>query len=199
MLTKNEMQKFASQFVTGKVKIKKNEQIHGKSDIYYVAQNGLFVIFENQSIIVKVPNVGVFLDRVFDVTPTLRNYINNINKLIEVENKFRTSNWPQKLNGPIYTEMSFKNKVNKQVLSGFTLTSYPFIRTIPTDFGGVMLDLAFHTNNEHLIMDFESNKNIVRSDLCVLTLPMINEILDFKNLLDEVFMKQLNTLEMALL
>jgi hypothetical protein len=199
MLNKSEMQKFASQFVTGKVKIKKNEHIHGKSDIYYVTQNGLFVQFEDHSIIVKVPNVGVFLDRVFDVTPTLRNYINNINKLIEVENKTRISHWPQKLNGTIYTEISFKIKENKQILSKFTLTIYPFIRSMPTDFGGMIIDLAFHINNEHLIIDFESNQTIVRSDLCVLTLPMINEILDFKNVLDEVFMKQLNTLEMALL
>ena len=51
----------------------------------------------------------------------------------------------------------------------------------------------------NLIVNIESNKKIVNSALAVFNLPIIREILDFNDVLDEVFIDQLNTLEMALL
>lgn len=199
MLNKNEMQKFASQFVTGKIKTKKNEHIYGKSDSYYVTKNELFIQFQENSIIVRLSNVGSFLDSMLDVRPTLRNYINNVNKIIEIENKNRNTPWPTQLEGPINTEISFNIKKKKPILSKFTLTVYPHIRCIPTDFGGMIIDLPLHYNNELLIVNFESNEKVVHSDFRVLKLPFINEIVDFNDILDELFIKQLKTLEMALL
>lgn len=200
MLNKKAMQAFANQFMTGNVKIRKNNPIHGKADSYYAVQNEACIKFEGSSIILKVSNVCLLTDKLQEMTPILRNYINNINKIMEVENKYRNNLYPMHLDGPLYVELVFSIKKNKPIISILKVFSYPAIKLIPTDFGGMIIDLPLMIYRSYnLIVNIESNKKIVNSALAVFNLPIIREILDFNNVLDEVFIDQLNTLEMALL
>lgn len=200
MLNKKAMQAFADQFMTGKVKIRKNDPIHGKADSYYAVQNEACIKFEDSSIILKVSNVCLLTDKLQEMTPILRNYINNINKIMEVENKYRNNLYPMHLDGPLYVELVFSIKKNNPIISILKVFSYPAIKLIPTDFGGMIIDLPLMIYRSYnLIVNIESNKKIVNSDLAVFNLPVIREILDFNDVLDEVFIDQLNTLEMALL
>lgn len=200
MLNKKEMQSFAEQFLTGKVKIRKNEPIYGKADSYHAVQDRVFIQFEESSIILKVSNVGLLSEHVAEMNPLLRNYINNIHKLIEVENKNRISAWPSQIEGQIYTEISFNLKKKKPNLSVFTLIVYPMIKTRMTDFGFMIYELPLmHHRSDNLIINIESKQKVIDSDFIVFNLPVIREIIDFNDVLDEVFIDQLNTLEMALL
>lgn len=200
MLNKKEMQSFAEQFLTGKVKIRKNEPIYGKADSYHAVQDRVFIQFEESSIILKVSNVGLLSEHVAEMNPLLRNYINNIHKLIEVENKNRISAWPSQIEGQIYTEISFNLKKKKPNLSVFTLIVYPMIKTRMTDFGFMIYELPLmHHRSDNLIINIESKQKVIYSDFIVFNLPVIREIIDFNDVLDEVFIDQLNTLEMALL
>jgi hypothetical protein len=200
MLNKKEMQSFAEQFLTGKVKIRKNEPIHGKADSYHAVQNRVFIQFEESSIILKVPNVGLLSEYVAEMKPLLRNYIKNIHKIIEVENKNRISAWPRQIEGQIYTEIAFDIKKKKPNLSVFTLIIYPMIKTRMIDVGFWIYDLPLMNHrSDNLIINIESKQKVIDSDLIVFKLPVIREIIDFNDVLDEVFIDQLNTLEMALL
>lgn len=200
MLNKKAMQTFADQFMTGNVKIRKNNPIHGKADSYYAVQNEACIQFEDSSIILKVSNVCLLTDKLQEMTPILRNYIKNINKIMEVENKNRNNLYPRHLDGPLYVELVFSIKKKKPMISILKVCSYPAIKLIPTDFGGMIIDLPLMIYRSYdLIVNIESNKKIVNSDLAVFNLPVIREILDFNDILDEVFIDQLNTLEMALL
>lgn len=200
MLNKKEMQSFAEQFLTGKVKIRKNEPIYGKAESYHAVQDRVFIQFEESSIILKVSNVGLLTEPLSEMKPMLRNYINNIHKLIEVENKNRISDWPVQIEGPIYNEVAFNIKKKKPILSVFTLIIYPTIKTRLTDLGFMIIDLPLmHHRSDNLIINIESNQKVIDSDFIVFNSPVINEVLDFNNVLDEVFIDQLNTLEMALL
>lgn len=200
MLNKKAMQAFADQFMTGKVKIRKNDPIYGKADSYYAVQNEASIKFEASSIILKVSNVCLLTDKLQEMTPILRNYINNINKIMEVENKYRNNLYPRHLDGPLYVELVFSIKKNKPMISILKVFSYPAINLIPTDFGVMIIDLPLMIYRSYnLIVNIESNKKIVNSALAVFNLPIIREILDFNDVLDEVFIDQLNTLEMALL
>jgi hypothetical protein len=200
MLNKKEMQAFADQFMTGKVKIRKNDPIHGKADSYYAVQNEVCIQFEDSSIILKVSNVCLLTDKIQEMTPILRNYINNVNKIMEVENKHRNNLYPMHLDGPLYVELVFSIKKKKPMILILKVCSYPAIKLIPTDFGGMIIDLPLMIYRSYdLIVNIESNKKIVKSDLSVFNLPVIREIIDFNDVLDEVFIDQLNTLEMALL
>lgn len=200
MLNKKEMQSFAEQFLTGKVKIRKNEPIYGKADSYHAVKDRVFIQFEESSIILKVSNVDLLIEHVSEMKPMLRNYINNMHKIIEVENKNRISDWPTRVEGQIYTEIAFDIKKKKPNLSVFTLIIYPMIKTRMTDFGFMIIDLPLmHHRSDNLIVNIEAKQKVIDSDFIVFNLPVIREIIDFNNLLDEVFIDQLNTLEMALL
>lgn len=200
MLKIKQMKKFAEQFITGNVKIRKNNPIHGKADTYCAIQNEACIQFEDSSIILKVSNVGLLTDKLQEMTPKLRNYINNVNKIMEVENKHRENLYPMYLDGPLYVELVFSIKKKKTILSILKVYSYPAIKLIPTDFGGMIIDLPLMIHRSYdLIVNIESNKKVVNSDFAVFKLPVVREILDFNDVLDLVFIDQLNTLEMALL
>lgn len=74
------------------------------------------------------------------------------------------------------------------------------IKTRMTDFGFMIIDLPLmHHRSDNLIVNIEAKQKVIDSDFIVFNLPVIREIINFNNLLDEVFIDQLNTLEMALL
>lgn len=200
MLNIKQMQAFTEQFMTGKVKLIKSNPVYGKADSYYAVQNEASIQFEESSILLKVSNVGLLTDKLTVMTPMLRNYINNVNKIMEVENNHRENSYPIHLDGPLYVELIFRIKKKKPMLSILKVCSHPSIKLIPTDFGGMIIDLPlmrFYRSYD-LIINVASNKKVINSDLTVYNLPIVREILDFNDILNEVFIDQLKTLEMAL-
>lgn len=199
MLTKTEMKKFAEQFITGKIKIRKNTPVYGKSDTYHVSNNNVFIHFEDNIINLKVPNVSLFMENTNDLTPKMSNYIVTANKLVKIENIARGDDIPRVLDGQLYTELSFKVVKKEISLSVFKLISYYAIKERTTSFGLIFYDLPYYNNySSHLVINIESN-NKISCDFDMFKLPIVNEVLDFDYLLDDVFNDQLNTLEMALL
>lgn len=79
MLSKNEMKKFAEQFISGKIKLNKNPVIYGKTDSFNVVKNGLFISFDNDSIVLKIHDLRFFTDNTDELTQKTKNYINAIN------------------------------------------------------------------------------------------------------------------------
>lgn len=218
MLSKNEMKEFAEQFFIGKIKLKKNPTIYGKADSYYFAKDGLFMSFENDSILLSIPDVVFFTDNTEEITPKIKNCVNAINTIIKIENNVRGNDLARKLDGDIYTEMCFKVKNKKIVLDLFTLKSYFAIKEEKTNFGLIFFDVPYYCNQSTTfsvkIDNFEiiyhrrpsndfsvkptQNKKIC-GDFDMFNSSIVNEILDFNYFLDDVFNDQLNTLEMALL
>jgi hypothetical protein len=217
MLSKNEMKKFAEQFFLGKIKLKKDPTIYGKTDSYHFAKDGLFIFFENDSILLRIPDVSFFTDNTEEITSKTKNYINAINTIIKIENNVRGNDLARKLDGDVYTEMCFKVRNKKITLDLFTLKSYFAIKQEKTNFGIIFFDIPYYCNQSASISvnlnNLEMPYNRPSNDLSVKTTPnkkisgdfdmfessIVNEILDFNYLLDDVFHDQLNTLEMALL
>lgn len=218
MLSKNEMKKFAEQFVSEKIKLKKNPAIHGKTDSYYLIKDGLFMSFENDSILLKITDVGYFIDNTEEMTPKTKNYINAINTIIKIENNVRGNDLVRKLDGEIYTEICFKIRNKRIVLDLFTLKSYFAIKQEKTSFGFIFFDIPYfynysanfsikldafempytHRASSDLSVKTTTNKKIC-GDFDMFKSSIVNEILDFNYFLDDIFNDQLNTLEMALL
>lgn len=217
MLNKKEMCNFAEQFFLGKVKLKKNPTIYGKNDSYYFAKDGLFMSFENDSILLRIPDVRFFTDTTEEITPKTKNYINAINTIIKIENNVRGNDLVRKLDGDIYTEMCFKIRNKRIILDLFTLKSYFALKQEKTNFGFVFFDIPYYCNysanfsvnldtfeipylrpSNNLSVKTTTNKKIC-GDFDMFESSIVNEILDFNYFLDDVFNDQLNTLEMALL
>lgn len=218
MLNKKEMQNFAEQFVSGKIKLHKKPVVYGKNDSYYCAKDGLFMSFESDSVMLSIPDVGLFTSNTNKLTQKTKNYINSINEIIKIENMVRGDDLARKLDGDVYTELCFKIKNKKISLELFTLKSYFSIKQKSTSFGFIFFDIPYYCNqsadvsikiepfeipyyrrqSNNLSVKTQVDKKIT-GDFEMFQSSIANEVIDFNYFLDDVFNDQLNTLEMALL
>lgn len=205
MLNKKEMEKFASQYIKGRVKLHKNPKIYGKSDSYSCLKNNVFILFENKSITVKLSKTETVVESFDTTSNTLLNYLSRLTKFIYVENKLRCGDYDRPLNGEFDSEIIFqvvnknikKDAINfkfyldyeeRQNISYFSNNySFPYV-----DF------FLSHRRYEEVFLKIGKNKSI-SGGLRILNNEVVQEVLDFNLILDDVFEDQLNTLEMALL
>lgn len=214
MLNKKAMQNFAAQFISGKIKLQKNPVIYGKNGSYYFAKDGLFMSFESDSVTLNIPDVGLFTNNTTELTQKTKNYINSINKIIKIENMVRGNDLARRLDGDIYTELSFKLTKKQINLDKITLKSYFSRKQEKTKFGLIFFDIPYFCNmsvNLNVELDdfnmpyVKISDNLivkqkkVSGDFDMFKSSIANEVIDFKYFLDDVFKDQLNTLEMALL
>lgn len=207
MLNKKTMINFTKQFIDGKVKLQKNKTIHGKEDNYFIAKNGLFISFEDHSVVVKVPNINIFIEQNKDCPQKTKNYINGVDKIIKMENKLRINKnkeFSGEIDGQIYTEILFKIEQNKFILDLFTVVGYFAIKQYPASvtqfkFGLMILEMPiWNRQSSEMIVKVKDNEKI-NSDFKTFESNYANEIINFKDLLEDSFIDQLNILEMALL
>jgi len=205
MLNKKEMEKFASQYIKGKVKFYKNSKIYGKSDSYSCSKDDIIILFEDKSITVKLSNAEKVMEKFEEASPQLIHYVNRLNKFVHMENKLRSGDYDRHLSGEFDSEIIYQviNKnINKKTINFKFYLDYKERQQTNISYNSnrySWIDLfSFYRRYEEVFVNIGRKKSI-SGDLRILKNEIVKEILDFNFILDDVFEDQLSTLEMALL
>lgn len=200
MLNKKEMEKFASQYIKGKIKLYKNTKIYGKPDTYSCFKDDILISFEEKSIIIKLSKTETKFENFDRKYNKLDYYLKGLKNFIDIENKFRDGYYDRPLNGQIDSEIIFqvkcKNITQETINLKFYIESQERDSTVNSRYPCFEFFL-FKKRYEEVFLKMGQHKNVT-GDLRILQKEVVQEILDFNLILDDVFEDQLKTLEMAL-